>query len=479
VPDPLNTRDRPDSRESRDSRDNRPSEAAVDAVGSDAVSAARVAPRAPLATLAALAARHAGTPSSGGLPGSVIAAGCILFFLIPVFFRMAGLASAPYWLDVLNTVGLYAILALSLNVILGHAGMFHMGHAAFFAVGAYVTAVLNLDCGWPVLWTLPVAGLAAGLFAAVVAGPIIHLRGDYLLIVTIGIVEIIRIALTNDVFGLTGGPNGRMGIARPSVFGFRITRPQHFFYLIWLGVAVSLLMFRSLERSRFGRALKFIKEDPVAAEGIGINTSRHKLLAFVIGAVWAGFAGTLYAARMRTISPDSFNFSESVLLFTIVILGGSGSQRGVLLGSFLIMGLPELFRGFQESRLLVFGAALVVMMIFRPQGLLPPKPRVYALPRPWDSIPGGGGGEREGAFDGNGGNGNGGNGNNGGTNSEGGDNDSARAVSPEAAGDPAGLSGTSATSTASAASTESSTASASSTASGPDGTPGGSSGREG
>jgi branched-chain amino acid transport system permease protein len=319
-----------------------------------------------------------------------------------VLFRAAGLASAPYWLDVLNTVGLYAILALSLNVILGHAGMFNMGHAAFFAVGAYVTAVLNLDCGWPVLWTLPVAGLAAGLFAAVVAGPIIHLRGDYLLIVTIGIVEIIRIALTNDVFGLTGGPNGRMGIARPSVFGFRITKPQHFFYLIWVFVAVSLLMFRRLELSRFGRALKFIKEDPVAAEGIGINTSRHKLLAFVIGAAWAGFAGTIYAARMRTISPDSFNFNESVLLFTIVILGGSGSRGGVLLGSFLVMGLPELFRGFQDSRLLVFGAALVVMMIFRPQGLLPPKQAAYSLPPPWDALPGRAG-ARNGAFAGQGG----------------------------------------------------------------------------
>jgi branched-chain amino acid transport system permease protein len=339
---------------------------------------------------------------SRGLPLPVLAAGALLFFLIPVFFRAAGLVSAPYWLDVLNTVGLYAILALSLNVILGHCGMFHMGHAAFFAVGAYVTAVLNLDYGWPVLWTLPVAGIAAGLFAAVVAGPIIHLRGDYLLIVTIGIVEIIRIALTNDIFGLTGGPNGRMGIARPSVFGFRITRPQHFFYLIWFSVAVSLVMFRRLELSRFGRALKFIKEDPVAAEGIGINTSRHKLLAFVIGAVWAGFAGTLYAARMRTISPDSFNFNESVVLFTIVILGGSGSQRGVLLGSFLIMGLPELFRGFQNSRLLVFGAAMVVMMIFRPQGLLPSRPASYHLPPPWDRQPGGGGAGPGGAFGGNG-----------------------------------------------------------------------------
>jgi branched-chain amino acid transport system permease protein len=320
------------------------------------------------------------------LPLPLTIAGIAIFFSIPVIFKVTGLSSAMYWLEVLNTVGLYAILALSLNVILGHAGMFNMGHAAFFAVGAYVTAILNLTYGWSILSTLPVAGLAAGLFAAIVAGPIIHLRGDYLLIVTIGIVEIIRISLTNNIFGVTGGPNGLMGIARPTIFGFKIARPQHFFYLIWIVVAITVTLFYWLENSRFGRALKFIKEDPVAAEGIGINTTRYKLMAFVVGAIWAGFAGTLYASRMRTISPGSFNFEESVLLFTIVILGGSGSQKGVLLGSFLIIGLPELFRGFQNSRLLVFGAALVIMMIFRPQGLLPPKPQRYKLPPPWDKM---------------------------------------------------------------------------------------------
>ncbi len=300
----------------------------------------------------------------------------VAFFCLP----MMGLGA--YWLDVLNMVGLYAILALSLNVILGHAGMFHMGHAAFFAIGAYATAILNTQYNWPIFATLPVAGVAAGLFAVAVAAPIIHLRGDYLLVVTIGIVEIVRIALINDVFGLTGGSNGIVGIARPILFGFRLTRPQHFFYLIWGFCALSMLMFQWLENSRFGRALKYIKEDTVAAEGMGVNTVRYKLLAFAIGAVWAGFVGTIYASQMRTISPGSFNFWESVVLFTIVILGGSGNQKGVLLGAFLVMGLPELFRGFQSSRMLVFGAALVVMMIFRPQGLIPPRPRDYRLPKP-------------------------------------------------------------------------------------------------
>ncbi|MDR1657773.1 MAG: branched-chain amino acid ABC transporter permease [Deltaproteobacteria bacterium] len=307
------------------------------------------------------------------------------FLAIPLFFKAIGLRSGPYWLDLLNTVGLYTILALSLNVILGHAGMFHMGHAAFFAVGAYTTAILNLNHGWTILATMPAAFLAAGLLAAILAGPIIHLRGDYLLIVTIGIVEITRIALSNNIFGLTGGPNGLVGIARPSLFGFRLSKPQHFFYFIWFMVGVTYVMFYFLENSRFGRALKYIKEDTVAAESMGVNTTAYKLIAFVLGAAWAGVAGAIYASRMRTISPDSFTFEESVLLFTIVILGGSGNQKGVMLGSFMVIGLPEIFRGFQDKRLLVFGAALVLMMIFRPQGLFPPTPARVKLSDAWSN----------------------------------------------------------------------------------------------
>ncbi|MDR2945488.1 MAG: branched-chain amino acid ABC transporter permease [Candidatus Adiutrix sp.] len=305
-----------------------------------------------------------------------------LFFCLPLLLTSFSPLSrqAAYILGVLNQVGLYAVLALSLNIILGHAGMFHMGHAAFFAVGAYTTAILNTVYDWSILSTLPVAGLTAGVFALAVAAPIIHLRGDYLLMVTIGIVEIVRIALVNDIFGLTGGANGIVGIDRPMIFGYRVTRPHQFFYLIWGFAALSMVLFHWLENSRFGRALNFIREDPVAAEGVGVNTAHYKLMAFTIGAVWAGFVGTLYASQMRTISPGSFNFWESVVLFMIVILGGSGNQKGVLLGAFLVMGLPELFRGLQDTRLLCFGAALVLMMIFRPQGLLPPKGRRYTLP---------------------------------------------------------------------------------------------------
>ncbi|MFP4657809.1 MAG: branched-chain amino acid ABC transporter permease [Desulfonatronovibrionaceae bacterium] len=295
-----------------------------------------------------------------------------LMVVCPAFLNL-------YWVDVLTNIGIYAVLGLSLNFILGHTGLFHMGHAAFFAVGAYATAILNTSLGLPVLWLVPVSGAVAALFALAVARPIIHLRGDYLLIVTIGIVEIVRIALVNNIFGLTGGANGIFGISRPDLFGFTLRRPVHFFYYIWIFLAVSVVLFRKLEDSRFGRALNYIKEDELAAEGNGINTSHYKLVAFVLGAFWAGMVGNIYASKMTIISPESFTFWESVLYFTIVILGGSGSIPGVILGAFLIAGLPEVFREFASARMLFFGAAMVAMMIFRPAGIMSPLPRKYNL----------------------------------------------------------------------------------------------------
>ena len=211
-----------------------------------------------------------------------------LYILMGALLCGLPLVCNPYWLDVCVMIGLYALLALSLNVILGQAGIFHMGHAAFYAVGAYVTAILNTLCHWPIFWTMPLAGAAAALFALLVARPIIHLRGDYLLIVTIGIVEIVRIALINDVFGLTGGSNGIFGISRPRFFGYKIVKSVQFYYLVWGMVGVSLLLFYGLWRSRFGRALNYIKEDDVAAEGCGVNVTRAGLCA---GGLLGGHGG--------------------------------------------------------------------------------------------------------------------------------------------------------------------------------------------
>jgi branched-chain amino acid transport system permease protein len=197
--------------------------------------------------------------------------------------------------------------------------------------------------------------------------------------VTIGIGEIVRIALINNIFGITGGANGIFGIHRPALFGLRIYKTHHFFYYIWAFVALTVFLFHRLEQSRFGRALNYLKEDEVAAEGSGINTAHYKLTVFVLGAAWAGMAGNIYASKMMIISPGSFNFWESVIMFMIVILGGSGSIPGALLGAFMIIGLPEIFRGFANARMLVFGAAMILIMIFRGQGILPSKGRKYII----------------------------------------------------------------------------------------------------
>lgn len=299
----------------------------------------------------------------------VVAGSCAtLLAVAPLFLN-------TYQVDVLNSIGLYALLALSLNLILGEAGLFNMGHAAFYAMGAYTAAILNTRYQIPILWTLPLSGLVAGLFALAVARPVVHLRGDYLLIVTIGVGEIVRIALVNDVFGITGGANGIFGISRPKLFGVVIRQPQEFFYLIWGCVALTIFLLLRLKRSRFGRALNYLREDEVAAEGSGINTDYYKLAAFGLGAAWAGMAGTLFAAKMTIISPESFSFWESVVLFMIVILGGAGSIPGVLLAAFLVVGLPELFRELAGARMLVFGLVMMVMMVVRPQGLLPARGR--------------------------------------------------------------------------------------------------------
>lgn len=305
-----------------------------------------------------------------------------IFWVFALFMAVLPLLLNTYWTAVFVSVGLGTLLSLSLNVILGQAGIFHMGHAAFYAVGAYLTAILNTRFGIPILYLIPVAGIGSALFAGLVARPIIHLRGDYLLMVTIGIVEIVRIALVNDLGGLTGGANGLFGISRPELFGIKIKKDIQFYYLIWTFVFATLILFHWLHNSRFGRALSCIKEDDIAAEGCGINVTHYKTAAFMLGAFWAGMAGTLFAAKMTIISPGSFTYWDSVMLFAAVILGG-GSQAGVILGAFLVFGLPEIFRGFADARMLIFGIALMVMMIIRPKGILPPRPRNYTLPDNW------------------------------------------------------------------------------------------------
>jgi len=276
-----------------------------------------------------------------------------------------------YQVSVGVLAGIYILLGLSLNVIVGYAGLFQLGHAAFYGIGAYTAAILNLHFGIPILLLLPVGALVSGLFAFVISRPILHLRGDYLCIVTIAFGEIFGIALKNDIFGLTGGPNGLSGIARPEILGFAFTQPIHYYYLVLAFVVLTIWLAGRLEHSRLGRAWMYVREDELAAEAMGIDTTRAKLTAFVLGSAWAGLAGVIYASRYRVIAPESFSFIESVIMFCIVVLGGVGSVPGVLVGTAGMVVFPEIVREAKNWRDAWLGAAMILMMVLRPEGLWP------------------------------------------------------------------------------------------------------------
>ena len=274
-----------------------------------------------------------------------------------------------YYMDVLIMSGIYMLLALGLNVIVGFTGLLNLGFAAFYAIGAYTYALLNTKLGlgfWP---SLPLSACAAAVSGAILAVPALRLRGDYLAIVTLGFGEIMRIVL-NNWDSLTMGPNGISGIAPPALFGLSLAGLHSFYYLVVLLVAVSVVVMKRIERSRIGRAWIAIRENEIAASSMGINITKYKLYAFAFGTFWAGIAGALFAAKMRFVSPESFTFMESVMILSMVILGGLGNVYGALVGAFILVLLPEALRGVQMYRMLLMGAGLVALMIFRPQGLM-------------------------------------------------------------------------------------------------------------
>jgi branched-chain amino acid transport system permease protein len=285
-----------------------------------------------------------------------------LLVIIPFFQN-------DYYRDVLTLTAMYAVLALGLNLVVGQAGLLNLGYVAFYAIGAYTYAILSTRFGvsfWPGL----LFGAAASAFMALLIGlSTLKLRGDYFAIVTLGLGEITRIVLNNSD-KVTGGPNGIPAIGRPVLFGHTISTPLEQYYLILAIAMITVFAMSRLMASRIGRAWVAIREDEIAAEAMGINTFRLKLLAFVIGSACAGLAGVFFAAKMAFVSPESFTFFESILILCMVVLGGMGSIPGIILGAFLLVMLPELFRDFADYRMLGFGAALVLMMIFRPQGLL-------------------------------------------------------------------------------------------------------------
>lgn len=295
--------------------------------------------------------------------------------------------------DLATLVLIYIMLALGLNVVVGLAGLLDLGYVAFYAVGAYTFALLSQYLGVSFWLALPIGALLAALFGLVLGFPVLRLRGDYLAIVTLGFGEIIRILLNNWTT-LTGGPNGIGGIPDPTLFGMEFGRRvkeegntsfhetfgiaysgEHkviFLYLIALVLAVfTALVIRRFMRMPVGRAWEALREDEIAARSLGLSRTAVKLSAFTIGAFFAGFAGTVFASKQGFISPESFVFLESAIILAIVVLGGMGSQIGVVLAAIAVTILPELAREFAEYRMLIFGAAMVLMMVWRPQGLMP------------------------------------------------------------------------------------------------------------
>jgi branched-chain amino acid transport system permease protein len=295
--------------------------------------------------------------------------------------------------DLATLVLIYIMLALGLNVVVGLAGLLDLGYVAFYAVGAYSFALLSQYFGISFWMALPIGALLAALFGLVLGFPVLRLRGDYLAIVTLGFGEIIRILL-NNMTNLTGGPNGIGGIPDPTLFGMEFGRRvkeegntsfhetfgiayagEHkviFLYLIALVLAViTAIIIRRLMRMPVGRAWEALREDEIASRSLGLSRTAVKLSAFTIGAFFAGFAGTVFASKQGFISPESFVFLESAIILAIVVLGGMGSQMGVILAAIAVTILPELAREFSEYRMLIFGGAMVLMMVWRPQGLLP------------------------------------------------------------------------------------------------------------
>lgn len=314
---------------------------------------------------------NSGTPAAASPPGATARLRRALGPLLWIAGLLIPVVMPPAWITIGGIFAIYAIVALSQDIVLGRAGMYDMGHAVYFGIGAYASAILSLTFDWPILWTIPVAiALAAGL-GAVLAAPIVRLRGDYLLVVTIGFNAIFVLAMKNDLFGLTGGADGLFGVGGPTIFGVPLTTQSDLFWLNWVVMAIVLWLMRNLDRSALGRTFRYLKYDELAATTLGVDARRYKVAAFALSAGLAGLAGTLFAMQLSAVSPGSFQFTDSVVLFAIVLVGGQASVPGVLLGTAMMFVVPQAFTGFAQYRYVVFGAAMILVMILRPQGIWP------------------------------------------------------------------------------------------------------------
>jgi branched-chain amino acid transport system permease protein len=296
-----------------------------------------------------------------------------------------------YFMDVAIMILTYIMLGWGLNIVVGLAGLLDLGYVAFYAVGAYSYALIATTFGWSFWICLPLAGIFAAFFGILLGFPVLRLRGDYLAIVTLGFGEIIRIILINW-YEVTNGPDGITGIPRPSFFGLPFKRSPDdgelsfhtffgleystmhriifLYYLILVLALITNYFTLKIRKLPVGRAWEALREDEIACKSLGVNPTNTKLTAFAIGAMFGGFAGSFFATRQAFISPESFTFIESAIIVAIVVLGGMGSQTGVVLASIFLIGITEIFRDLEQFRMIAFGGAMVLIMIFKPKGIL-------------------------------------------------------------------------------------------------------------
>ena len=307
-----------------------------------------------------------------GVAGLSLGALLAAAVLLPILGSM-------YQTTIFANAFLYVMLALGLNIAVGIAGPLVLGYAAFYAIGAYTYGLLNQYFGLGFWVCLPLGGCFAALAGLLLGFPVLRLQGDYLAIVTLGFGEIVRLLLNNWV-GITGGSQGVANIPRPSLFGLELSPDQSMAYIYYLTLAamvVTIVVVARIKDSRVGLALRALRDDEIASEAMGIDLRMVKLQAFALGSCWAGFAGVLLAARINFISPPSFTFMDSAMILSMVVLGGMGSISGVVVAALVLTLAPEYLRALSGYRMLVFGALMVLMMIFRPQGLIPSRKRTY------------------------------------------------------------------------------------------------------
>lgn len=322
---------------------------------------------------------------------------------IAAFLLLAAIypfALGMYHTNIMITALIYVILALGLNIVVGLGGLLNLGYAAFFAVGAYTYGLLwkyagpafveaGIATGWLFWIALPLAGILAVVFGILLSLPVLRLRGDYLAIITLAFGEIVRMVLQNSS-SVTGGATGISLIPRPWFFGVRLPPRQaatYIYYIVLVLVFLTIFVVRRIEDSRVGRALEAMREDEIACESMGVDLVRNKLVTFALGAFWAGIAGVILASQTTYINPDSFTLWESIMVLMAIVIGGTGSIPGAIGGAMLLKLLPEYFRPLAQYRMLIYGIAMIIIIIFKPDGLFPRNRKKFTFVEKPDADP--------------------------------------------------------------------------------------------